>query len=495
MSAEPYALLLERCREIYLVQTAASALQWDLETYLPPKAVAFRADQLSYLEGKAHALFTDLEVGRWIAACEDGGGGERERDRAANVREWRRAYDRATKIPVALVEESQRVFALSREAWKQARVDSDYAKFAPHLKRILDLTRQKAELWGYAESPYDALLEDFEPGVTAGALRPVFQELREALVPLVNAAASRSVPEGHLRGHYPEQGQAALNATLAKAFGYDFGGGRIDTTTHPFATSLGPEDHRITTRYDETAFQVSFYGVLHETGHALYEQGLDKAAAGTPLGSARSLGIHESQSRLWENHVGRTDAFWQRWHGTAAEHLPELRRFSPEEIARGVGRVAPSFIRVEADEVTYDLHILLRFEIELALVEGRLAVADLPEAWNARFQELFGLAVPEDRLGVLQDIHWSLGALGYFPTYTLGNLNAAQLMAAAHRDLPALPADLRAGEYAPLLAWLRERVHRQGQRFSSPDLMREATGETTQARYRIEYLRQKYAHF
>ena len=414
-------------------------------------------------------------------------------DRAANVREWRRSYDRAIKIPVSLVEESQRVFTLSREAWKQARAEAYFAKFAPHLAKILELTRQKADLWGYEESPYDALLEEYEPDTTASSLRPVFTELQAALVPLVEQLAREPVPADYLKGHYPQAGQAALNAKVAQAFGYDFDGGRIDTTTHPFATSLGPDDHRITTRYDEQFFQVSFYGVLHETAHALYEQGLDKAAAGTPLGAARSLGVHESQSRLWENHVGRTGTFWARWYQTAVEHLPDLQRFTPEEVVRGVKRVAPSFIRVEADEVTYDLHILLRFDIELALIEQRLAIEELPPAWNERFEQLFGLKVPNDRHGVLQDIHWSLGALGYFPTYSLGNLNAAQLMPAAERSVPELPQQLAAGEYGQLLDWLRRNVHRHGQRFQTPRLMVQATGETTQARYRIEYLRKKYS--
>ncbi|MBV9492600.1 MAG: carboxypeptidase M32, partial [Verrucomicrobia bacterium] len=426
MTANPYQSLLDRCREIYHLQTTVSVLQWDLDTYLPPKAVAFRAEQLSYLEGKAHGLFTDPVVGDWIKACEDRLT-SLDPDQAANVREWRRTYDRAAKLPVSLVEESQRVCALSREEWKRARAEANFARFAPHLEKILELTREKAQLWGYQESPYDALLENFEPGITASSLRPLFARLQAGLVPLVGQLATDPVPDEYLKGVYPVAGQAALNAEVARALGYDFERGRIDTTTHPFATSLGPDDHRITTRYNEHFFQTSLYGVLHETGHALYEQGLDPAAAGTPLGTARSLGIHESQSRLWENHVGRTEAFWRHWHATAVKHLADLKRFTPEEIARGVKRVAPSFIRVEADEVTYDLHILLRFDIELALVEQRLAVEDLPAAWNQRFEELFGLRVPDDRLGVLQDIHWSLGAFGYFPTYSLGNLNAAQL--------------------------------------------------------------------
>ena len=491
MSLDAYQKLLERAREVYLLHSAAGTLQWDAETYLPPKAVPFRAEQLSFLEARAHLLATDRQVGDWIKACEDHGF-PGDSDEAANVREWRREYDRATKLPVSLVEEFERTCALARDEWKRARRDSDFAAFAPYLGKILELTQRRAELWGYKESPYDALLEGFEPGMTTRNLQPVFAELRASLVEILAQLRDESVPENYLKGDYPIPGQQALNQRIAMAFGYDFDGGRVDTTTHPFQTSLGPDDHRITTRYDEQMFLVSFYGVLHETGHALYEQGLRKEAVGTPIGSARSLGIHESQSRLWENHVGRSLSFWQKWHSTACEHLPDLRRYSPEEITRGAQRVAPTFIRVEADEITYDLHILLRFEIEVALIEGKLQVKELPAAWNSKFRDLLGLVVPTDSLGVLQDIHRSLGSFGYFPTYSLGNLNAAQLMRAAERQVPGLQSRLAAGDYSPLLDWLRDNIHRPGQKYLSSELMTRATGEPTRAKYRIEYLRKKY---
>ena len=319
----------------------------------------------------------------------------------------------------------------------------------------------------------------------------MLEQLRVALVELLGEIADESVQENFLDGHYPIDGQKALSKEIATAFGYDFAAGRIDTTMHPFATSLGPFDQRITTRYNVRRFEVSLYGIMHETGHALYEQGLRADRVGLPSGDAVSLGIHESQSRLWENHVGRTPQFWQLWHATACKFLPDLARYSPADLATGVQRVAPSFIRVEADEVTYDLHILLRFEMELALIEGRLKVKDLPEAWNTRFYELFGLIVPDDARGVLQDIHWSLGSLGYFPTYTLGNLNAAQLMNAAEKNVPELSEQIGRGNYAPLLRWLRENVHQHGRTYLPAELMLRATGEPTQACYRIEYLRNK----
>jgi carboxypeptidase Taq len=491
MSADAYRQLCERAREVYLLRSVEAVLGWDFETYLPPKAVPYRADQLSYLEARAHTLFTEPRVGDYIKAAEQSGfdSGSEE---AANLREWRRAYDRATKIPVSLVEEFEKVRTVARDAWVTARAESNFSLFEPHLEKVLTLTRKKADLWGYKESPYDALIDDYEPGVTAAQITPVLEDLRKALVDLLGRLAGNAVGESYLDGHYPIEGQKAFSREVAAAFGYDFDSGRIDTTMHPFATTLGPFDQRITTRYNEKRFEVSLYGVMHETGHALYEQGLPVDRAGLPSGDSVSLGIHESQSRLWENHVGRTTQFWQLWHAAACKHLPDVARYSPEDLSKGVQRVAPSFIRVEADEVTYDLHILLRFELELALVERRLKVKELPEAWNTRFYELFGLKVPDDRRGVLQDIHWSHGSLGYFPTYTLGNLNAAQLMVAAEKRVPGLTEQSAQGNYAPLLRWLRENIHQYGRRYLPAELMTKATGEPTQARYRVEYLKKKY---
>jgi carboxypeptidase Taq len=491
MSSAAYQQLCERSREVYLLKSVAGALSWDLETYIPSKAVPYRADQLSYLEAKAHTLFTEPCVGDWLKAAEQSGF-EPGSEEAANIREWRRAYDRATRIPVALVEEFEKTRTIAREAWVQARAESRFPLFEPHLEKIVELTRRKAELWGYKESPYDALIDDYEPDTTARQIKPILEELRLALVELLSQIGTKTISENFLDGDYPIEKQQALCREVATAFGYDFAAGRIDTTMHPFATTLGPFDQRITTRYNPRRFDVSLYGVMHETGHALYEQGLRTDRVGLPSGEAVSLGIHESQSRLWENHVGRTSQFWQHWHTTASKHLPDIGRFSPADLARGTQRVAPSFIRVEADEITYDLHILLRFELELALIENRLKVKDLPEAWNSRFYELFGLTVPDDRRGVLQDIHWSIGSLGYFPTYTLGNLNAAQLMFTAERKIEQLPDQLASGNYGPLLQWLRANIHQHGRAYPPAELMEKATGETTQARYRIDYLRTKY---
>jgi carboxypeptidase Taq len=488
---EPYQKLLARFKEVQLLASTSAILNWDEQTYLPKKAVQYRAEQLSYLASKAHLLSTAAEVGEWLTACEQAGY-PHESDEAANVYNWRHDYNLATKLPVTFVEEFERSAALAREAWKDARLAGNFAGFQPHLQKMVDLNKQKADLFGYKASPYDALLDQFEAGATASYIRPLFAELKVALVDLVRAIASEPSDHEPLAGHYPVVEQQKFNQLISGALGYDFGGGRIDTTTHPFATTLGPDDQRITTRYNESLFQMSLYGIMHETGHALYEQGLPKEAFGTPLGTAVSLGIHESQSRLWENHVGRSASFWDRWYPDAVGSLTDLKRFDPATIIKGVQQVRPSFIRVEADEVTYDLHILLRFEIEVGLIEGTVAVPDLPALWNERFAELFGIKVPNDRVGVLQDIHWSMGMLGYFPTYTLGNLNAAQLMNRASADIAGLSDSLARGEYRPLLDWLRDNVHRYGRRYLPNDLMTRATGEPTKAKYRIEYLRAKY---
>ncbi len=490
---DPYKKLLKRAREIALVASASELLSWDLETYLPTKGVGYRAEQLAHLSGHTHRLFIAKKVGDWISACEQHGFPPGS-DEAANVREWRRRYDRATKLPTRLVEKFQRVRTHAREAWRQARQQSDFSLFKPHLKKLLELNRQMADCWGFQESPYDALMDEYEPGGRASHVRALFAELRPSIVSVLGPALERSaaVPPELLHGTYPVAAQQALNQEVATALGFDFQAGRIDTTTHPFCSTHGPADCRLTTRYNEQNFTQSFFGVLHEAGHGLYEQGLPPEHYGTPLGSAASLGIHESQSRLWENHVGRSPAFWEHWHPVVCRHFPELKKLSPAQIAGAVNRVSPSFIRVEADQVTYDLHVILRFEIELKLIEGQLAVADVPACWNEEFEKMLGLKVTKDSDGCLQDIHWSMGTLGYFPTYTLGNLNAAQLMRRAALDNPALDSELARGEYENLLGWLREKIHRQGQRHKPQELVEQATGEPTRGSYHVEYLRRKF---
>ena len=488
-----YRKLLKRAREIALLSSANDALSWDEETYLPTKALDHRAEQMAHLSGMGHRLFTATKVGEWISDCEQHGFPAGS-DEAANVREWRRTYDRKTKIPARLVEKFQRIRAHAREAWGEARKQSKFKLFRPHLQKLLDLHLQFADLWGYTGSPYNAHLDEFEPGARAEDLRALFAKLRPEIVLILGPAVERSeaTPRSMLNGHYPVAAQQAFNREVATAMGFDFDAGRIDTTAHPFCTGLGPNDCRLTTRYSEEDFMQSLYGIMHEAGHGIYDQGLPKEHYGTPLGSAVSLGIHESQSRLWENHVGRSASFWKHWHPRACEHFPDLKRFTPEQITAAVNQVKPTFIRVEADQVTYDLHIILRFEIEMKLIERQIDVVDVPACWNEAFEKSFGLKVENDAQGCLQDIHWSLGTIGYFPTYTLGNLNAAQLMRKAQADHPFLEAELARGEYGTLLGWLRDKVHGHGQRHQPQELMRLATGEPTSSAAHLANLREKF---
>ena len=488
-----YRRLLQRSREIALLESTGSLLSWDEETFLPAKALEYRAGQMAYLSGRAHRLFTARKVGDWISECEQQAFAPGS-DPAANVREWRRSYHRKTKIPARLVERFQHVRARAREAWEQARKESDFQLFRPHLQQLLDLHLQYADLWGYTGSPYNAHLEEYEPGARAEDLSALFARLRPEISALLGPARERSsaTPRSLLLGHYPVEAQRAFNQTVARAMGFDFDAGRIDSTTHPFCTELGPQDCRLTTRYNETDFTQSLYGILHEAGHGLYEQGLPKEAYGTPMGKAVSLGIHESQSRLWENHVGRSAAFWEHWFPVACQHFPGLKRLTPEQVTGAVNQVSSSYIRIEADQVTYDLHIILRFEIEMKLMERQLAVADVPAYWNEHFEKAFGLKVDRDADGCLQDIHWSIGTMGYFPTYTLGNLNAAQLMRRAQADQPAIGSEMVRGEYGTLLGWLRENIHRHGQRMTPQDLIRSATGEVTRSDEHLAYLRNQY---
>ena len=488
-----YQYLYRRFREASLLRSTGGVLGWDQETGMPQKAVAWRAEQMSHLSGLVHRLTTAPEVGEWLAACETSGFPDGSVE-AVNVRGWRRDYNRETKLPSVLVEEFSLTTSQGMHTWAEARKNSDFTAFKPVLEKIVRLCQEKADHFGWTTCRYDALMDIYEPGALGADIGALFAKLGPEVSALIGPAMEKAeaLPENLPAGHYPIAAQQAFNREVAEAIGFDFTAGRIDTTTHPFCTGLGPGDTRLTTRYDERDFLSSLYGVLHEAGHGLYDQGLRADQWGLPAGEAASLGIHESQSRLWENHIGGSDAFWQHWHPRACHHFPNLKRSTPEQVAAWARRVSRSYIRVEADEVTYDLHIILRFELERALINGDLAVKDVPEAWNARFRQLLGLSVPDNRRGCLQDIHWSMGSFGYFCTYTLGNLNASQLMKAAARALPSLDSDLASGQYATLLGWLRANIHAEGRRFDPPALMQHATGETTQTHYHLDYLRARF---
>ncbi|MES2439748.1 MAG: carboxypeptidase M32 [Verrucomicrobiota bacterium] len=484
--------IFEKARELAVINSSAAVIGWDQETYLPPAAAKHRADQLAWLSSRAHELSTSDAWKKDLEAAEAADNGA-DPKLTANLRELRREFDRATKLTVELVARDSVASSLAKHAWADARERSDFSTFAPHLETLLGIAREKADLWGYSGEPYDALLDGFERGTSTAAVARLFDAMRPSVREIAasavenSASHSPSLPDGP----YPIADQQRFNARIAEAIGFDFDAGRIDTTTHPFCTTLGPRDVRLTTRYMESDFTSSLFGVLHEAGHGLYEQGLPADDFGLPSGNAVSLGIHESQSRLWENHVGRSRPFWEHWYPLAQGTFPQLAGFPLEKFLRYLWRAEFSPIRVEADEATYDLHILLRFELERRMVSGTLAVADVPAAWNESFRELFGFAPKDDRHGCLQDIHWSMGGLGYFATYTLGNINSAQLFAAARRDA-SIAGAIDQADYRPLLGWLRKSVHAQGATLDPADLIRHATGSAPSTGDYLAHLKSRY---
>jgi carboxypeptidase Taq len=492
-----YGQLITAVKEISLLGTSASVLHWDQETYMPPKGAETRGNQVSLLARLAHEQFTDKKIGELLGEVENSEFvKDRDSDAAVNCRELRRAYHRATKIPATLVAEISKTAVLGHVAWIDARKESNFPEFKPWLAKMLDLRKQEAECVGYKTVIYDALLDEYEPHETTENLKRVFESLRDPLIELVAKikASPRKAPVEILERHYPAAAQEFFARDAAKAVGFDFDAGRLDTSVHPFCTDFSPHDVRMTTRYDEHYFGDAFFGVLHETGHGLYGQGLPIEQVGTPLGEPVSLGIHESQSRMWENLVARSRAFWEHFFPKAqVVFAQQLKDVTPEQWYFAINDVRPSFIRTESDEATYNLHILLRFEMEQAMLSGEIGVDDVPAAWTERMEKYFGLTPPDDAKGALQDTHWSGGAFGYFPTYTLGNLYAAQFFEQARKDLGDLHAMFARGEFAPLLNWLRQNIHRHGKRYTARELVKRVTGKDLSAEPLLNHLRRKAA--
>jgi carboxypeptidase Taq len=491
-----YNDLIKRVKDAQILSSCSSLLGWDERTYMPHRGSAHRAEQMALLARLTHEMMTAPMIGYLLQEVETSPLLKHSQNEiAANVREIRRSYDRAVKIPRELVEEIARVTTRGQQVWQEARRDNDFAAFLPWLVKIVDLKRQEAEAVGYKEHPYDALLDEFEPGATTAEITTLFAALSRQLVPLIDAIAGSGKPSkrGILERDFPVDRQEIFGKAAAVAVGFDFEAGRLDVTTHPFCSTPGPGDCRITTRYNRHHFNESFFGILHEAGHGIYEQGLDPDYFGTPMGTAVSLGIHESQSRLWENFVGRSRPFWEHFFPRARQVFDQaLADVSLNDFLFAVNDVQRSLIRVEADEATYNLHIVLRFELEQALVKGDLKPADVPGAWNEKFQKMLGLTPPDDACGCLQDIHWSFGGIGYFPTYTLGNLYAAQFMEQALEDLPRLDDDFRGGIFGRLKGWLNEKIHRQGQRYRAGNLCQRVTGKPLSVEPLMRYLRGKY---
>lgn len=491
---------MDRLREILAevddLQRAASLLSWDQETYMPPGGVEARAQQLSTLSRLSHVRFTSDEVGKLLDELEGYAAGlDYDSDDAALFRVARRDYDLAHKVPAELVAEAAHAGSVARPAWIEARQKADFSIFAPFLKKNVELSRRQAEALGYEDHPYDALINVPEPGMTTAQLKGIFSRLREAIVPLVREIAARQdmVDASCLHGDFDEQKQLDFGLGIAQKFGYDLQRGRQDLTAHPFCITFSTGDVRITTRVDRSFLSMALFGTMHESGHAMYEQGVNPAYDRSPLASGASLGVHESQSRLWENLVGRSRAFWQYYYPRLQETFPEhFGKIDREGFYRAVNKVQPSMIRVEADEVTYNLHILLRFELETAMLDGSLSVDELPEAWNAKMQEYLGITPPSDREGVLQDMHWSGAWLAGFPYYTLGNIIGAQLFAKIREAIPNLDEQIAAGEFGALHGWLVENLYRHGRKFTPNELVERITGAPLSTGPWIEYVSRKF---
>jgi carboxypeptidase Taq len=488
--------LKETLGEVADLSRAGAVLAWDQETFMPPGGVEHRADQLTTLERLGHIRFTSDDVGALLDEAE----GEVSRlpfdsDDASLVRVTRRDYEQARKLPLELVGEIARAGATARPVWQKAREEADFSLFAPYLKKNVDLNRRVADALGYRKRPYDALLDRTEPGLTTDQLEEIFAELKQAIVPLVADVARNAdaVDDTVLHRDFDPDGQVRYALDVVTKLGYDIERGRQDLSAHPFTIPFGPGDVRITTRVSRDFFNECLFGSIHEAGHAMYYQGVGKNLDRTPLWDGASPGVHESQSRLWENMVGRSAAFWHHFYPSLRSAFPEaLKGVDEEAFLRAVNKSYPSLIRVEADEVTYNLHILLRFELENEMLEGSLKVKDLPEAWNARVKEYLGIDVPDDGVGVLQDIHWSWVDFAVFPGYTLGNLMGAQLMERIRLDLPGLDGQIEKGDFGQLLKWLQVNVYQHGRKFTPNELMERATGKPVSAEPWIAYVRQKF---
>src|SRR5882757_2621485 len=476
-----YDRLCNHAREAAILNSMQGLLGWDERTKLPPAGGEYRADQMSFLAGLIHKKQTAPEVGEWLAELIDSPlAADPHSDIGADIINPKRDYDRKTKLPQALVEELAKLSVLGQQLWVEARKANDYARFQPLLERTLELKRQEAAAIGYDDQPYDALLDEYEPGAKTSEVAAALRGLREQLVPLVAAiAASKKRPNLEaLKGQYPVDLQEKFGKRAIAAIGFDFNAGRLDVTNHPFCGGAGPRDVRLTTRYDERSLDGSFFSTLHEAGHGIYEQGLPADRYGLPTGEAVSLGIHESQSRMWENQVGRSRAFWEYFFPEAQSTFRDaLGNVSLDTFYFANNDVRPSLIRTESDEVTYNLHILIRFELELALINDELPVTDLPAAWHAKYREYLGIQSPNDADGVLQDVLWSSGAFGYFPTYSLGNLYAAQFFEKAAADLGDLHEMFARGEFMPLRKWLRNNIHNEGRRYPAAELGHRVTGK------------------
>ena len=490
-----WELLKERLGEIVDLKHVEAVLGWDHQTYMPAQGAEERGSHLATIARISHIKSTSPEIGDLLdGLAEEAARLDPDSDEARLLKVTRREYEKHIKVSADWVADFAKETTVGQSAWQEARAKKDFSIFLPNLERIVDLRRQYADFFAPYDHVYDPLLDDFEPGMKTAEVKSIFGVLREQQVALLQEIMARpQVDDSFFRQTYPKQQQWDFGVEVATRFGLDWDRSRQDEAAHPFTTSFGLNDVRITTRFMEDLVSSSMFSTMHEGGHALYELGFDPALGRTPLADGASLAVHESQSRMWENLVGRSRPFWRHFYPRLQELFPaQLKGVDMEAFYRGINKVEPSLIRVEADEATYNLHVMLRLELEIALMEGTLAVADLPQAWNARMQEYLGVTPPDDAKGVLQDVHWSSGLIGYFPTYALGNLISVQLWEKIQQDIPGLQTQFEKGEFGDLLAWLRSNIHRHGAKFEPQELVQKVTGSRIDPAPYLRYLRTKY---
>ncbi|MGD0611561.1 MAG: carboxypeptidase M32 [Anaerolineales bacterium] len=480
--------------EITDLNGAAALLGWDQQVNLPPEGAAARGEQLGTLGRIAHDRGTSPELGKLLNELKPYAAGlDPDSDEARLIKVAARDYDKAIRVPSDFIVESSQIQSLAYQAWVAARQKSDFSLFRPHLEKVIELAQRYVTFFPPADHPYDVLLDDYEPGMKTAEVQAIFNAIRPKQVELIKTIAGKpQVDDSFLHQPFDEKKQWDFGVEVITRFGYDWRRGRQDKAPHPFTQSTSSGDVRITTRVDPNFLNTMLFGTMHECGHGLYDQGHAPELERSPLSAGASLAVHESQSRLWENLVGRSLPFWQHFYPRLQAVFPQLKKVSLDKFYRGINRVQPSFIRVEADEATYNLHIMLRLEIEIAMLEGRVAVKDLPEVWNTKMQDYLGVTPPNDAEGVLQDVHWSSGMIGYFSTYALGNLISAQLWEKINQDLPDLSDEIRSGKFDGLLAWLREKVHRYGKKYEPQELVQKVTGSRIDPHPYLRYLNQKY---
>lgn len=481
--------------EVSDLHHSVAVLGWDQQTYMPPGGAEERGYQLGTLQKLAHIEFTSDEVGKLLDELEPLAEQlEPDSDEARLIKVTRREFNKAIKVPPEWVVEFAQVTTMAHQIWQEAREENNFPKFQPYLEKIVDLRIKYANFFAPYDHIYDPLLDEFEPGLTTKEVREIFKNLRPKQVDLLKAISEKpQVNDSFLRTCYDESKQWEFGVEVITEFGYEWNRGRQDKSAHPFTTTFGMDDVRITTRFNPENASPALFGTLHEAGHGLYELGIAKNLARTPLAEGTSLALHESQSRMWENLVGRSMPFWEHFYPRFQELFPaEVGNVDLPTFYKGINKVEPSLIRVEADEATYNLHIMLRLELEIDLMEGSLQVKDLPEVWNMQMVDYLGIEPPNDTDGVLQDVHWSGGTIGYFSTYALGNLVACQLWECINSDIPTLPDQIRKGEFSELLGWLREKIHHSGSKFEPQELVQKVTGSKINAEPYLEYLEKKY---